>query len=300
MWGVTNEWELIVCRLIIVSVCVCWRRVRSDSVQSDQKFVQEEMEEETESSQDKKLPGSVLARFWTGNHHFNCSNWSCPTLKHLLFDYFFTTFKCYTILSVVWYELSLSLQWHLRIRRGKTLREETWSWRRDVTLCRSNRGKSMSDWLLWRERSRRGRWWYWSLISILSAHCPIVIVPATFSHVFQIYQLIINSYYQTKIRAFHSVCSRLFSFLQERERLEQERRRQHELEKQLEKQRDFERQREEERRKEIERREVTRRGNDSRICILIELMFSCCSCLISFVADNREALLLLPVTCFTC
>ncbi|XP_035028516.2 intersectin-1 isoform X4 [Hippoglossus stenolepis] len=33
-----------------------FRRVRSDSVQSDQKFVQEEMEEETESSQDKKLP----------------------------------------------------------------------------------------------------------------------------------------------------------------------------------------------------------------------------------------------------
>ncbi|XP_056251650.1 intersectin-1 isoform X3 [Seriola aureovittata] len=33
-----------------------FRRVRSDSVQSDQKSVQEEMEEETESSQEKKLP----------------------------------------------------------------------------------------------------------------------------------------------------------------------------------------------------------------------------------------------------
>ncbi|CAJ1066789.1 intersectin-1 [Xyrichtys novacula] len=33
-----------------------FRRVRSDSVQSDQKSVQEEVEEETESSQDKKLP----------------------------------------------------------------------------------------------------------------------------------------------------------------------------------------------------------------------------------------------------
>uniref|UniRef100_A0A3Q2W2T0 Intersectin-1 n=1 Tax=Haplochromis burtoni TaxID=8153 RepID=A0A3Q2W2T0_HAPBU len=33
-----------------------FRRVRSDSVQSDQKSVQEEMEEETETSQDKKLP----------------------------------------------------------------------------------------------------------------------------------------------------------------------------------------------------------------------------------------------------
>lgn len=38
-------------------VPVCERRVRSDSVQSDQKSVQEEMEEETETSQDKKLPG---------------------------------------------------------------------------------------------------------------------------------------------------------------------------------------------------------------------------------------------------
>ena len=85
----------------------------------------------------------------------------------------------HSICSLVWTKF-VSPQWHLRIRRGKTLSEETWSWRRDVTLCRSSRGKSMSDWLLWRERSRRGRWWYWSLISILSAHCPIVIVPATF------------------------------------------------------------------------------------------------------------------------
>ncbi|KAM7385237.1 hypothetical protein PAMP_001330 [Pampus punctatissimus] len=37
-----------------------FRRVRSDSVQSDQKSVQEEVEEETESSQDKKLPVHVL------------------------------------------------------------------------------------------------------------------------------------------------------------------------------------------------------------------------------------------------
>lgn len=36
---------------------MCKRRVRSDSVQSDQKSVQEEAEEETESIQDKKLPG---------------------------------------------------------------------------------------------------------------------------------------------------------------------------------------------------------------------------------------------------
>lgn len=33
--------------------------MRSDSVQSDQKSVQEELEEEAESSQDKKLPGSL-------------------------------------------------------------------------------------------------------------------------------------------------------------------------------------------------------------------------------------------------
>lgn len=33
------------------------RRVRSDSVQSDHKSTQEEVEEEAESSQEKKLPG---------------------------------------------------------------------------------------------------------------------------------------------------------------------------------------------------------------------------------------------------
>lgn len=42
---------------------ICWRRVRSDSVQSDQKSVQEEMEEENESSQEKKLPGDLLSLF---------------------------------------------------------------------------------------------------------------------------------------------------------------------------------------------------------------------------------------------
>lgn len=39
---------------------MCSRRVRSDSVQSDQKSIQEEVEDEAESSQDKKLPGEIL------------------------------------------------------------------------------------------------------------------------------------------------------------------------------------------------------------------------------------------------
>lgn len=40
---------------------VCERRVRSDSVQSDQKSVQEEVEEEAES-QEKKLPGDLSSQ----------------------------------------------------------------------------------------------------------------------------------------------------------------------------------------------------------------------------------------------
>ncbi len=41
-------------------VYVSWRRVRSDSVQSDQKSVQEETEEEAESNLEKKLPGDFF------------------------------------------------------------------------------------------------------------------------------------------------------------------------------------------------------------------------------------------------
>ena len=42
--------------VLIISFLLCYRRVRSDSVQSDQKSVQEELEEEAER-EDKKLPG---------------------------------------------------------------------------------------------------------------------------------------------------------------------------------------------------------------------------------------------------
>lgn len=58
----------------------------------------------------------------------------------------------------VWsFTFLLSRQWHLRIKRGRTLSEETWSWRRDVRLCRSSRGKSRRGWLHWREKNWRER-----------------------------------------------------------------------------------------------------------------------------------------------
>lgn len=49
---------------------VSWRRVRSDSVQSDQKSVQEEAEEEAEASLDKKLPGEhIMGQTGTRSAH---------------------------------------------------------------------------------------------------------------------------------------------------------------------------------------------------------------------------------------
>lgn len=57
-------------------VCVCQRRVRSDSVQSDQKSVPEETEEENEINLEKKLPGGVCSisipyqlDFWYGSRN---------------------------------------------------------------------------------------------------------------------------------------------------------------------------------------------------------------------------------------
>lgn len=43
---------------------------------------------------------------------------------------------------------------------------EIWSWKKDVRLCRSNRGKNRSAWLLWRERSKKERFLYNNLIFI--------------------------------------------------------------------------------------------------------------------------------------
>lgn len=47
----------------MLGLYLCYRRVRSDSVQSDQKSVHEEAEEENESNQEKKLPGDLMSLF---------------------------------------------------------------------------------------------------------------------------------------------------------------------------------------------------------------------------------------------
>lgn len=66
-YGFTYKYESSHClyyELLLVlnvfAVIVYLRRVRSDSIHLEQKSVQEEMEEEAENSQDKKLPGLIL------------------------------------------------------------------------------------------------------------------------------------------------------------------------------------------------------------------------------------------------
>lgn len=66
-YGFTYKYECSHClyyELLLVlnvfAVIVYLRRVRSDSIHLEQKSVQEEMEEEAENSQEKKLPGLIL------------------------------------------------------------------------------------------------------------------------------------------------------------------------------------------------------------------------------------------------
>lgn len=66
-YGFTYKYESSHClyyELLLVlnvfAVIVYLRRVRSDSIHLEQKSVQEEMEEEAENNQEKKLPGLIL------------------------------------------------------------------------------------------------------------------------------------------------------------------------------------------------------------------------------------------------
>lgn len=66
-------------------VCVSQRRVRSDSVQSDHKNAQEEVEEEAENSTEKKLPGDWVCTW-------NVSGHTGATVGNVVFQSVFLTF----------------------------------------------------------------------------------------------------------------------------------------------------------------------------------------------------------------